>query len=223
MSEVFTYFENPEMMKVYIPLITGVIVFVLTSFYNQWKERRTDVRLNDAYFRFKVVRRNIGNIPIFDKEENKHTLLICDIFEELERKKDENLRVKFAMIENTSENGIFNISIKHIFWDLAGKEVKKKYSQDFMLPNETFYLTFGDIGNDESIKYKNKGIKLNYETSAGVRYSIYQKRFNFKVIGYKGYRLKARIIFGGIPVIQKINLIPKESFTKSRPLKNKTD
>ena len=45
------------MMKVYIPLITGVIVFILTSFYNQWKERKTDVRLKDAYFRVKAAKR----------------------------------------------------------------------------------------------------------------------------------------------------------------------
>ena len=205
------------MMKVYIPLITGVIVFILTSFYNQWKERKTDVRLKDAYFRVKAAKRKIDNIPLPDKKDRINTLLICDSFNELEKKENPELLGQFVIFENTSDNGIFYISIKHKYSVLYSQNITKDYYQDFMLPKEIFYLTVAEYS--ENLNYKSKSMKIKYETSAGVKYLIYERGLNGK---FRSFRIKVRFILGFVPSVQLIKIRKKNSFTVSRSL-NSTD
>jgi len=215
LKEIFT---DSELIKVYIPLITGVLGIILTIFYNQWKERKTDIRLKDAYFRVKTATRKIGNIPLPEKKDNKNTLLICDSFNELEKKENLDTFAQFVILENTSDNGIFNISINHKFSIVNNENITKDYYQDFMMPREIFYLTVAEFS--ENLGYKSKSMKINYETSAGVKYQILEQGLSGKL---RSMRIKVRFIFGFVPIVQLIKFRMKKSLTVSRSLEFNSD
>lgn len=204
-----------DFLREYIVLVTGVVVFTLTTLFNQWKERKNNIKLNDAYFRIRGTTRRIKNIPFRGEKDSKQTLLINDIYEELSDKENPDLYLRFVTIENTSDNGIFNITIKQTFKTTSEDWESRVYYQDFMSPKERFYLTVAGEEDKQNLKFEGKFKKIYYETSAGVRYLIRDGRlFN----SISPFRLKFRIFLGFIPILQSVRKRSTESFTKARSL-----
>ncbi|KAA0944092.1 hypothetical protein FQ087_18370 [Sporosarcina sp. ANT_H38] len=200
MSNASLLLNDPEVIKIYIPLITGVVVFILTSVYNHWRDRvqsKLDKRVHfdDDISKtfFSKLRKDHVNGPIKFLSDGNYESFI-------DMTKENDFRLEIHRIENIGNFTIFDINVKYRLY--TNKVIKKYFLQNKMDPGESFIIP---VGTPECpIDTKRHSYSLSYITSGREKFKI--NRWYFKVKHFTGIQITSKYYFGFIKIPNSIRI-----------------
>lgn len=220
MKELVNYLNDIETVKVFVPLITGIVVLLLSTFYNHSKERRLFIKSQDTELSIRQGQRFLNKPVNKEITTGKHTLLISKRHHRakvLNKEKLNETKAIFLLIENIAEKRIFNIRIRNSYVN-NGRQ-NEFFNQFHMDPDETFYI-FASLYDEERSALN---VLIRYKTLAGKNYGVYNRVFTNKFFKNKftGIRMKYRILFFFIPLPIEFALISRKYKNRSRLLLKK--
>lgn len=209
------FFKENETIRVYVPLITGLVVFLLTSIYNHWKDRKAFIRQHDTFIDRKVIKR-IFAAPFSEKlSSGKHSLFKTSNYQELyDISRDNSLfRAKFFTFINIGDSQVYEVKIKlRVAYKEEGKVSYHIYSGN-MDKKEVFYIPFGNANEPINANYLYS--LVSYKTSAGSKYVILNYRVGSKI---RALTIKFKVYFSFFWVPIEFNSLHEKYRTRRKRL-----
>ncbi|QTD41959.1 hypothetical protein [Sporosarcina sp. Te-1] len=116
-------FLDGELIKVYIPLITGIVVFVITSVYNHWRDRVQTKKEKRVFFDDTYLIRNYSDL-LRGKGSTPGKFLADGNFDEFQKmSQDSDFKLLAHIIKNIGDYTVFEITIKYQLY--AGEKIYK--------------------------------------------------------------------------------------------------
>lgn len=181
------------MNEIYLPLLTAVITFALTSIFTVYREKKNVNILNRVFIKHEHY---FLNYP-FDKEKieifGKGKILLSENGEKLHsfaKKEEDGCNYEFLILKNITTNDIHNANVK-ICVSCYDKILKEEYSLPVWNHSETLYIPTtifeGSVNfstsENFSITYKTASFekfKLSYKkTKKGEYIEKLQKKYLF--------------------------------------------
>ncbi|MFC5587571.1 hypothetical protein ACFPRA_01440 [Sporosarcina soli] len=179
-------------------MITGIVVFVLTSVYNHWRDR-VQRKIEKRIFFDDIIATRTYSELIEGREMSPGKFLADSNFESFESmKKEKDFKLTAHIMKNLGEFTIFDITIKYKL--STGKEFHKFFMQYKMDSGETFIIPLGTSECPRDVK--RHSVRIGYTTSGRERFAIY--KWSFKKGRYSSAQLECKYYWGVIKLPIKI-------------------
>lgn len=188
-----------EQAVLFLPLLTALITFLLTSLFTLYKEKKNSNDMKRIFFEYSEYELEY---PFVDVKHGEGKMLVGPNGQKLIYRTQNRAIYSFMVLKNATVNDAINVKIKHSFSDRQYGLVQEIITEEFFMPiwksKDTIYLP-ATISNSDSHISTNEGLIITYNTTTleKFRYSYVRKKKG----GYKE-RLKKRYLgFIWIPKI----------------------
>lgn len=204
-----------EQSIVFLPLLTALITFFLTSLFTLYRESKYKNHDKRIFFEYKEfeLKYPFGN----DQNHGEGIILLGDNGTKLHRhaKKHGESVYSFLILKNITENNVINVKIKHEMSDRVGNNKKtvsnKIVKEEFFMPvwkwKDTLYIpaTFYDGGSNFTT---NEELIVIYNTTTFEKF-----KYSYVRQDDSSYKEKLKKKYLGFIWITKINYEKSEFYS----------
>lgn len=184
-----------EQAVVFLPLLTALITFFLTSLFTLYKDKKTNNHSKRIFFEYAEYELEY---PFADAKYGEGKMLVSTNGQKLKylAEKYDGAVYSFLVLKNVTVNNAINVKIIHSFSDRRLDSVQEIITEEFFMPiwkaKDTLYLP-ATINKSDSHLSTNEKLVITYNTSTfeKFRYSYirtkkgsYKERLKKRYLGF---------------------------------------